>query len=61
MSDHWVWPPGRYSEVSLHTTMSLGNGQLVLVRSREVATSQGLLNKVSLVDFNPDPSFWPLY
>ena len=32
----------------------MGNGQLALIRNREVASLQGLLNKVSLVDFNPD-------
>ena len=38
----------------------MGNGQLALIRSREVASLQGLLNKVSLVDFNPDLSVGPL-
>ena len=38
----------------------MGNGQLALIRSREVAFPQGLLNKVSLVDFNPDLSVGPL-
>ena len=38
----------------------MGNGQLALIRNREVASLQGLLNKVSLVDFNPDLSVRPL-
>ena len=48
--------------VSQVSTVSswMGNGQLALIRSREVASPQGLLNKVSLVDFNPDLSVRPL-
>ena len=38
----------------------MGNGQLVVTRSSEVASLQGLLNKVSLVDFHPDLSVEPL-
>ena len=44
----------------------MGNEQLALILSREVAFPQGLLkNKVSLVDFNSDLSVaalqgWPL-
>ena len=38
----------------------MGNGQLALIQSRDVASLQGFLNKVSLVDFNPDLNMGPL-
>ena len=49
----WAWIIGRYI-VSLVSIVSnwMGNGQLALIWSRNVASPQGLLNKASPVDFN---------
>ena len=60
VSQDWAWIiGGRVSLVSIVSSW-LGNGQLALMWSREVASTQGLLNKVSLVDFNLDLSVEPL-
>ena len=52
---------GRYSRGVFNCINCLGNAQLAVVRSIEVAVLQGFTYNGSLRKFNRDQGCWPLY
>ena len=56
-----AWPCGRYSRGFFNYFNRLGNAQLSVIRSIEVAVIQGFTYYRSLRKFDRDQCCWPLY
>ena len=57
----WVRLCGLYSRGFFNCLNRLGNAQLAVIRSIEVAVLQGFTYNGSLPKFNRDQGCWPLY
>ena len=57
----WVQLCGRYSRGFFNCLNRLGNVQLAVIRSIEVAVLQGFTYNGSLRKFNRDQGCWPIY